>query len=112
MTWGQFLDHDITLTEVEEAECGTNDEVCPIRPECIGINILPGDELEVNQTFKCIPTPRSFRDKNGEQVSWLHFVFFYQQPSFIKIKNFIGNQVYLTINSHYSTSARCIWDDR
>ena len=69
MTWGQFLDHDITLTEVEEAECGTNDEVCPIRPECIGINILPGDELEVNQTFKCIPTPRSFRDKNGEQVS-------------------------------------------
>lgn len=69
MTWGQFLDHDITLTEVEEAECGTNDEVCPIRPECISINILPGDELEVNPNFKCIPTPRSFRDRNGEQVS-------------------------------------------
>ena len=71
MTWGQFLDHDITLTEVEEVEeggCGTNDQVCPRRPECISIDINPGDGLEVNPTFKCIPTSRSIRDSKGQQV--------------------------------------------
>lgn len=72
MTWGQFLDHDITLTEVEEVEegeCGTNDQVCPRRPECISIDINPGDGLEVNPSFKCIPTQRSIRDGYGQQVS-------------------------------------------
>ena len=70
MTWGQFIDHDITLTELEEAECGTNeDEVCPVRPGCIGIDIPAGEELEVNETFGCIPLRRSFRDSYGNQVS-------------------------------------------
>ena len=69
MSWGQFLDHDITLTEAEEAECGNNIAPCPERPGCIGIPILPGDELGINNTFRCIPLRRSFRDRNGDQVS-------------------------------------------
>ena len=68
MTWGQFLDHDITLTELEEAECGSNVKPCPQRPGCIGIDILKGNELGVDKTFQCIPLRRSFQNKFGNQV--------------------------------------------
>ena len=70
MTWGQFIDHDIALTEMVLAECGNNEEACPLRPkECIGIDIRsPNLRLRFNPEFKCIPLRRSSQDKNGEQV--------------------------------------------
>ena len=70
MTWGQFIDHDIALTEQVEAQCGTNEEFCPERPrECIGIDITDRAlRLRFNSEFKCIPLRRSSQDKNGEQV--------------------------------------------
>ena len=74
MTWGQFLDHDITLTEMEEVDCGSNQhEPCPQTPGCIGIDILPGQELRFNQTVHCINLRRSSRDGNGDQVSEILF---------------------------------------
>ena len=73
MTWGQFIDHDIALTEQVEAQCGTNQETCPDRPEeCIGIDIRNQNlRLRFNPEFKCIPLRRSSQDKNGEQVGKL-----------------------------------------
>ena len=70
MTWGQFIDHDIALTEMELAECGNNEEACPVIPErCIGIDIRNQNlRLRFNPEFKCIPLRRSNRDKNGDQV--------------------------------------------
>ena len=70
MTWGQFIDHDIALTEMELAECGNNEEACPVRPEeCIGIDITQTNlRLRFNPEFKCIPLRRSNRDVNGDQV--------------------------------------------
>jgi len=78
MTWGQFLDHDITLTEMEEVDCGSNqNEPCPQRPGCIGIDILPGQFpsqlLRFNQSVRCINLRRSARDGNGDQVSEILF---------------------------------------
>lgn len=69
MAWGVFLDHDITLTEMEEVMCGTNTNACPRRPSCIGIDILRGQGLRADRSFKCIPLTRSSRDQNGQQVS-------------------------------------------
>jgi len=69
ITWGQFLDYDVTLTEMEEVDCGSNQhEPCPQRPGCIGIDILPGQELRFNQSVRCINIRRSARDGNGDQV--------------------------------------------
>ena len=76
MTWGQFLDHDITLTELAPlpvgVDCGVNNEPC-IRniPECNGIDISqsnPDDRLRFNQSAQCIPFRRSFVNHAGEQV--------------------------------------------
>ena len=41
MSWGQFLAHDITLSDQpDELDCGNQEEACPNRPdECIGIDI-------------------------------------------------------------------------
>ena len=78
MTWGQFLDHDLTLTELSPippgVSCGTNGAQCPdppADPECISIEILPSNVLRGDPTAQCIPFSRSFRDENAEQVSWL-----------------------------------------
>ena len=74
MTWGQFLDHDITLTALTpDVECGVNDEPCPIREGCTGIDILKGDELSNNQSAECIPLRRSAQTKDGQQVSSVNF---------------------------------------
>ncbi|KAJ7374149.1 hypothetical protein OS493_009487 [Desmophyllum pertusum] len=70
MTWGQFLDHDITLTQGNETvECGNNSLPCR-GPEvgCIGIDILQGNELRDNQSAVCMPLSRS-AIKNGQQVN-------------------------------------------
>ena len=69
MTWGQFLDHDITLTPMTEVECGINNEPCPQRAGCIGIDILPGNKLRGSQNARCIPLRRSEQTEAGEQVS-------------------------------------------
>ncbi|XP_078362044.1 peroxidasin homolog [Oculina patagonica] len=70
MTWGQFLDHDLTLTAfVQNVDCGVNNEPCPIREGCTGIDILPGEELSNNQSAQCIPLRRSFQTENGEQIN-------------------------------------------
>lgn len=77
MTWGQFIDHDIALTEMELAECGNNEEPCPVRPEeCIGIDITEKNlRLNFNPEFKCIPLRRSNRDKNGDQINVItHYI--------------------------------------
>ena len=69
MTWGQFLDHDLTLTEANETlDCGVNNEPCPQREGCIGITILRDDELLRNRGAQCIPLGRS-AIKEGQQVS-------------------------------------------
>ena len=70
MTWGQFLDHDIVFTQSNESvECGNNSLPCRGPQEgCIGIDILPGNELRTNRTAVCMPLRRS-AIKDGEQVS-------------------------------------------
>ena len=74
MTWGQFLDHDLTLTPfIPPQDCGVNDEPCPDRVGCIGIDILEGDELSNNQSAQCIPLRRSLQDEDGENVSFVNF---------------------------------------
>lgn len=70
MTWGQFVDHDITSTQANEsAHCGNNSVPCR-GPEdgCISIEILQGNELKDNISVVCIPLRRS-AIRNGEQVS-------------------------------------------
>lgn len=70
MTWGQFIDHDITLTELTPGvECGTNNEPCVQRPGCFGIDIeRVADQLSSNTSAQCIPLRRSL-NLQGEQVS-------------------------------------------
>lgn len=70
MTWGQFLDHDITSTQDNETvECGNNSLPCKGPEEgCIGIDIFQGNELRDNRSAVCMPLRRS-AIKNGEQVS-------------------------------------------
>lgn len=74
MTWGQFLDHDVTLTEFAElpegASCGGNNEPCVRNiSECFGIDITrsPDDRLRNNQSAVCIPLRRSLNTQ-GQQV--------------------------------------------
>ena len=77
MTWGQFMDHDITLTEFTvgvnpQVDCGGPLDFCPSlvsKPDCIGVNITKGNELLNNPQVKCTPLSRSERNEYGEQVS-------------------------------------------
>lgn len=69
MIWGQFLDHDISLTKLNDSvDCGNNSLPCRGPEEgCIGIEILQGNELKDNRSAVCMPLRRS-AIKNGEQV--------------------------------------------
>ena len=73
MTWGQFIDHDVTLTELTpNVECGNNTTPCVNQEGCIGIsldNLKEKERLEFNRSANCIPLKRSFR-KKGEQVGY------------------------------------------
>ena len=77
MTWGQFLDHDLTLTEFTvgvdpQNDCGVSDYPCPSpieSPDCFGINITSGNNLLSDLSAQCTPLVRSERDDNGDQVS-------------------------------------------
>lgn len=70
MTWGQFLDHDVTLTElIEGVDCGGNNEPCVRNiSACFGIDILNGNQLQFNPEAQCIPLRRSRVSPTGEQV--------------------------------------------
>ena len=70
MTWGQFLDHDLTLTQlVPDVECGVNNAPCEEITGCTNLDILEGDELLNNRSARCIPLRRAKQSKDGEQVS-------------------------------------------
>lgn len=80
MTWGQFLDHDVTLTELtplpENVTCGTNEAACVVDGQnCIGVDIIhpspfgPSQTLGGLPTAKCIPLRRSTRTPEGEQIN-------------------------------------------
>lgn len=74
MTWGQFLDHDITLTElIPDPDCGVNNAQCPIKTGCIGIDIQSSDQLLGNRNAQCIPLRRSLQNDYGDQVSKMSF---------------------------------------
>ena len=76
MTWGQFLDHDVTLTELTpNVDCGVNNAPCQPIPDCVNIKIPNGEELLFNQSAQCIPLPRSFRNNDSDQVSRVFFFF-------------------------------------
>ena len=76
MTWGQFIDHDVTLTELTpNTECGINNAPCEQIPNCTNIKIPNGEELLFNQSAQCIPLIRSFLNNNGDQVSRVFFFF-------------------------------------
>ena len=72
MTWGQFIDHDITLTELTpNVECGNNTAPCVNQEGCIVISLdelNSFERLRFNASANCIPLRRSFRRK-GDQVS-------------------------------------------
>ena len=77
MTWGQFLDHDLTLTEFAvgvnpQLDCGTNQEPCPSlieKPLCFGVNITSDVTLSGDPSAQCTPLARSEQNDNGDQVS-------------------------------------------
>ena len=70
MTWGQFMDHDVTLTDlISGLECGANDEPCSNQVGCIGIDIEDGNQLLGSRNAQCIPLRRSRQNAEGEQVS-------------------------------------------
>ncbi|KAG8175633.1 hypothetical protein JTE90_001062 [Oedothorax gibbosus] len=69
MQWGQFLDHDITLTPMHEAlerqplDCKSCDSASTVHPECLPIPIPTGDpffpHLHQNGSRNCISFARS-----------------------------------------------------
>lgn len=69
MTWGQFLDHDVTLTELPELDCGINNAPCRPIPGCVNIKIPNGLELLFNESVQCIPLARSLRNPAGNQIN-------------------------------------------
>ena len=78
MTWGQFLDHDLTLTEFAvgvnpQLDCGTSQERCPSlieKPGCFGVNISFKARLLGDPSARCTPLARSEQNDKGDQVSW------------------------------------------
>ncbi|XP_068677746.1 peroxidasin-like [Montipora foliosa] len=77
MHWGQFIDHDIALTEMIQADCGNNRDPCPVRPkECLSVSISPLNlRLKFDPEFLCIPLRRSAQTKDGEQINIItHYV--------------------------------------
>ena len=70
MTWGQFIDHDVTLTALTPGvECGSNNAPCVIDiNNCVGIDIEDGQNLAFNESAQCIPLSRSVRNAYGNQV--------------------------------------------
>ena len=77
MTWGQFLDHDLTLTEFTvgvnpQLDCGTSQEPCPSlieKPFCFGVNISSRVRLSGDPLARCTPLVRSEQNSHGNQVS-------------------------------------------
>lgn len=77
MTWGQFMDHDLTLTEFDvdvnpQVDCGGPLVPCPSlasNPNCFGVNITTGNNLFSDTAVKCTPLARSEQNDYGEQVS-------------------------------------------
>lgn len=77
MTWGQFMDHDVTLTEFTvgvnpQVDCGGPLHPCPSlasKPDCFGVNITIGNDLLNKPQVRCTPLSRSERNEAGEQVS-------------------------------------------
>ncbi|XP_022781214.1 peroxidasin homolog [Stylophora pistillata] len=70
MTWGQFLDHDLTLTQlVPDVECGVNNAPCQEITGCTNLDILEGDDLLNNRSATCIPLRRAKQSKDGEQMN-------------------------------------------
>ncbi|XP_054715544.1 uncharacterized protein LOC129225022 [Uloborus diversus] len=69
MQWGQFLDHDLTLTPMHEAhgrrplDCKSCDSAISVHPECLPIPIPPGDPffpaVFQNASKNCISFARS-----------------------------------------------------
>ncbi|XP_068680245.1 peroxidasin-like [Montipora foliosa] len=74
MTWGQFLDHDVTLTELaplpEGVSCGTNNDTCPTdNPDvCIGIDIYPAFALGGLPTAPVYSTEKISKEPTGRAV--------------------------------------------
>ncbi|CAH3160422.1 unnamed protein product [Porites lobata] len=74
MTWGQFLGHDVTLTELPEGlDCGINNAPCNTIPGCVNIKIPNGLELLFNESVQCIPLSRSVRNAAGDQALFTQF---------------------------------------
>ena len=78
MTFGQLMDHDMTLTEFTvgvdpQTDCGVSTSPCPSlseKPNCTGIDLTPdSNRLSGDPNAQCIPLARSERDLNGDQVS-------------------------------------------
>ncbi|KFM75215.1 Peroxidasin-like protein, partial [Stegodyphus mimosarum] len=69
MQWGQFLDHDLTLTPMHEAlhrrplDCKSCDSAITVHPECLPIPIPPDDPffppIHKNSSKNCISFARS-----------------------------------------------------
>lgn len=70
MTWGQFLDHDLTLTQlVPDIECGVQEKPCEEIEGCTNIPIPAAVPLVNNQTVQCIPLRRANQNAEGEQLN-------------------------------------------
>lgn len=70
MTWGQFLDHDLTLTPlVPGVECGVQDKPCEDIPGCTSLPIPSNVPLIDNVTVQCIPLRRADQNAEGEQLN-------------------------------------------
>ncbi|XP_020623594.1 peroxidasin homolog [Orbicella faveolata] len=77
MTWGQFLDHDLTLTEFTvgvnpQLDCGTSQEPCPSlieKPFCFGVNISSRVRLSGDPLARCTPLVRSEQNSHGNQIN-------------------------------------------
>lgn len=70
MTWGQFLDHDLTLTQlVPDVDCGVQEKPCIDIKGCTNIEIPATAPLVNNQSAQCIPLRRASQNEEGEQLN-------------------------------------------